>query len=89
VRLFYSEISLCISNPNIPAGVQASLLELAFNVGSRPVCRSTMMRLANAGQYRAACEELHRWGRAGGKRIRGLQNRRADSKRVLCLKGLT
>jgi lysozyme len=88
VRMFYVEISPCMSNPSIPAGVQASLLELAFNVGSRPVCRSTMMRLANAGQYHAACDELHRWVRAGGQRIRGLQNRRADSKRVLCLKGL-
>ena len=88
VQMFYAEIGRCMTNPSIPAGVQASMLELAFNVGSGPVCRSTMMRLANARQYHAACNELHRWVRAGGKRIRGLQNRRADSKRSLCLKGL-
>ncbi len=89
VLAFYREISACMTNPNIPTGVQASLLELAFNVGGGKVCRSTMMRMANAGQYRAACEELHRWVRAGGKRIKGLENRRADSKRKLCLRGLT
>ncbi len=89
VQMFYAEISGCMSNPGIPAGVQASMLELAFNVGSGPVCRSTMMRLANAGQYKRACNELHRWVRAGGKRVRGLENRRADSKRALCMDGLS
>ncbi|MCD9147807.1 lysozyme [Pseudophaeobacter flagellatus] len=89
VHMFYAEISRCMTNPDIPAGVQASMLELAFNVGSGPVCRSTMMRLANAGQYSRACSELHRWVRAGGKRVRGLENRRADSKRALCMDGLS
>ncbi|MEO3480291.1 lysozyme [Phaeobacter sp. CAU 1743] len=89
IATFYAEIERCMSRKDIPAGVQASMLELAYNVGSGPVCRSTMMRLANAGQYRAACDELRRWVIAGGKRVRGLVNRRADSKRTLCLKGLT
>lgn len=89
VQMFYAEIGRCMTNPRIPAGVQASMLELAFNVGSGPVCRSTMMRLANAGQYSRACNELHRWVRAGGKRVRGLENRRADSKRALCMNGLS
>ncbi|MEE2635503.1 MAG: lysozyme [Pseudomonadota bacterium] len=89
VRNFYAEIGACMTNDAIPPGVQASMLELAFNVGSPSVCRSTMMRLANAGQYQAACDELRRWVIAGGKRVRGLSNRRADSKRALCLKGLT
>lgn len=88
VEHFYSEISACMTNPNIPAGVQASMLELAFNVGSPKVCRSTMMRKANAGHFRSACDELRRWVMAGGKRIRGLSNRRADSKHSLCLRDL-
>lgn len=89
VRAFYVEIRPCMTNPNIPAGVQASMLELAYNVGAPSVCRSTMMRLANAGRYRAACDELRRWVIAGGQRVRGLANRRADSKQALCLHGLT
>ena len=88
VQAFYAEISPCMTNRGIPLGVQASMLELAFNVGSGPVCRSTMMRKANAGDYVGACNELRRWVKAGGKRVRGLENRRADSKHALCLKGL-
>lgn len=88
VQAFYAEISPCMTNKGIPLGVQASMLELAFNVGSGPVCRSTMMRKANVGDYVGACNELRRWVKAGGQRIRGLENRRADSKHALCLKGL-
>ncbi|WP_152618559.1 lysozyme [Leisingera sp. ANG-Vp] len=89
VQTFYAEISPCMTNKHIPMGVQASMLELAFNVGSGPVCRSTMMRKANSGDYVGACNELRRWVKAGGQRIRGLENRRADSKHALCLVGLT
>ena len=45
VCAFYAEIRPCMANPNIPLGVQASMLELAYNVGAPSVCRSTMMRL--------------------------------------------
>ncbi|WIY23774.1 lysozyme [Parasedimentitalea psychrophila] len=85
VESFYADIAGCMTNPDIPAGVQASMLELAYNVGSPNVCRSTMMRKANAGDYIGACNELRRWVNAGGQRIRGLTNRRADSKQSLCL----
>ena len=89
VKAFYVEIASCMKNPNIPAGVQASLLELAYNTGSGAVCGSTMMRKANGGDYVGACNELRRWVMAGGKRWRGLENRRADSKLKLCMQGLT
>ncbi len=84
---YYAAIAPCMENPDIPVGVQAAMLELAYNVGPRAVCRSTMMQRANAGQYSEACGELHRWVRAGGRRVRGLENRRADSKHALCLAG--
>ena len=86
VETFYADIAGCMTNLDIPAGVQASMLELAFNVGSPKVCRSTMMRKANAGDYPGACNELRKWVLAGGRRIQGLSNRRADSKRSLCLR---
>ena len=85
---YYKSLNVYMTNPNIPVGVQASLLELAYNVGVSDAGNSTMMRLANAGNYKAACEQLDRWIRAGGGRIQGLVNRRADSKVSLCLKGL-
>lgn len=85
---YYSKIEPCMTNKDIPVGVQASLLELAYNVGTGATCKSTMMKLANQGKYKEACRELDKWVKAGGQTVRGLQNRRADSKINLCLKGL-
>ncbi len=85
---YYTKIQPCMTNKDIPVGVQASLLELAYNVGTGATCKSTMMKLANQGKYKEACRELDKWIRAGGQPIKGLQNRRADSKINLCLKGL-
>lgn len=85
---YYARVERCMTNDNIPVGVQASMLELAYNVGTSAVCKSTMMRKANAGDYEGACNELSRWVRAGGRKVRGLENRRADSKERLCLQGI-
>ena len=89
VASYYSGVAACMSNPAVvPVGVQASLTELAYNVGVGAVCKSTMMRKVNAGDYRGACDELMKWVKAGGRTWKGLVNRRADSKRALCLQGL-
>jgi len=85
---YYSKLEPCMTNKNMPVGVQASLLELSYNVGTSSVCKSTMMKLANAGRYKEACNELGKWVKADGDVIKGLQNRRADSKAALCQKGL-
>jgi GH24 family phage-related lysozyme (muramidase) len=88
VAEYYAKLQPYMTNPNIPISVQASMLELAYNVGVSAVGNSTMMRLANQGKYVEACNELSKWVRAGGKVVKGLENRRADSKYNLCLKGL-
>lgn len=85
---YYRKIEPCMTNKDIPVGVQASILELAYNVGTGAACKSTMMKLANQGKYKEACKELDKWVKAGGQTVRGLQNRRADSKVNLCLKGI-
>lgn len=85
---YYKGLQPYMTNPNIPVSVQASMLELAYNVGITAVGRSTMMRLANQGLYKEACNELGKWVKAGGRTVKGLENRRADSKINLCLKGL-
>lgn len=88
VEDYYTKIEPCMTNKNIPVGVQASLVELAYNVGVGAVCKSTMMKLANQGKYKEACKELDKWVKASGQPIKGLQNRRAESKVQLCQKGL-
>lgn len=85
---YYRDLQPYMTNPDIPVGVQASMLELAYNAGTRAVGRSTMMKLANQGKYVEACQELRKWVKAGGQTVKGLQNRRADSKVSLCMKGL-
>ena len=85
---YYSRIETCMTNKSIPVSVQASLLELAYNVGTTGVCTSTMMRLANSGEYKAACAQLDRWVKAGGKTIRGLVNRRNASE-AMCLQDVS
>jgi len=88
VAEYYNKLKPYMTNPDIPVGVQASLLELAYNVGVVKAGRSTMMKLANQGKYTEACKELDKWVKAGGGKVKGLVNRRADSKVNLCLAGL-
>lgn len=81
-----AELDRCIAAPLAPHEA-AAVLDLAFNVGTGAVCRSTMARLINAGRpARVWCHELDKWVYAGGIRWQGLVNRRADAKRV-CLGG--
>ncbi|NGO50414.1 lysozyme [Allomesorhizobium camelthorni] len=92
---FYAPIAKCIPNyTSLPISLQASLLSAGYNVGVGAICKSTAARLARAGKYRAACEAVTRFNRAGGKVVRGLKLRRefGDKSRIgeleLCLEGL-
>lgn len=85
---YYQGLLPYITNPDVPIGVRASLTELAYNVGVQTVGTSTMMKLANQGKYVAACNELRKWVKAGGKTVKGLENRRQDSKVQLCMRGI-
>ena len=64
-----------------------SLNSWTYNVGVGAACGSTLMRLLNQGQYRAACDQLLRWNRAGGREVRGLTLRR-KAEREQCVKGI-
>lgn len=48
---------------------------------------STMYQLLKKGEYSKACDEFPKWTLAGGKRLRGLINRRAEERRM-CHEGL-
>lgn len=82
VGTHYSGISRCMDTVRTPTSVQASALELAFNVGVGAFCSSTMSRKINAGDYKAACLELDKWVKAGGVTVRGLVNRRNASEQM-------
>ncbi len=63
-----------------------SLVQFAYNIGSDALCKSTLMRKLNAGDYEGACNEMTKWVYAGGRKVQGLVNRR-EAERKLCLGG--
>lgn len=62
-------------------------VSLAYNIGGPRFCGSTAARRFRARQWRAGCDALVMWNRAGGKVVRGLQLRR-ERERQLCIKDL-
>lgn len=73
----WAGVSRCIVAP-IKDNEAAAVLSLAFNVGTTAVCRSTLVRKINAGAPPAEfCRELFKWVYAGGRKVRGLERRRA------------
>ena len=65
----------------------AALTSFAYNAGTDALRRSTLLRLLNQGQTRAACDQLLRWVNAGGRKLSGLVRRR-EAERALCLVGV-
>lgn len=82
VEQFYAEMSKVARVDVIPVSVQASLLELLYNIGVGQFKSSTILRLANQGKYAEACLQLDRWVKAGGVTVRGLVNRRNASEEM-------
>ncbi len=78
----------CLKDPDgIPDKTYVAFLSFSYNVGTGAFCRSTLVKKANRGDLRGACNELPKWVNAGGRRIKGLVNRRKDELRI-CLLGL-
>ena len=65
----------------------AASVSIAYNIGVSAFCKSTMAKQFRLGNDAAACKAFDLWVVAGGKRVQGLVNRRADE-RKLCERGL-
>ena len=57
-------------------------LSFAYNVGVAAVKDSTLLKYLNAGKFEAAARELSRWVYSIGKRLPGLERRRAREAEV-------
>lgn len=68
-------------------GEHVAYLSFHYNIGGAAFRQSTLLKLLNQDQREAACNELPRWVYAGGKRLAGLERRRAEEQR-LCLEGV-
>jgi lysozyme len=75
VRKFHEGMIACVNVPLTQKEFDA-YLSLAYNIGSRAFCSSTLVKLLNAGDYDGACKEILRWDYAGGERVLGLTLRR-------------
>ncbi|EJF91697.1 lysozyme [Bartonella tamiae] len=54
----------------------ATLVSFTYNVGIGAFRRSTLLKKLNKGDYDAVPSELMKWVNAGGRKIKGLVNRR-------------
>ena len=75
VQAFEGAIKQCVRVP-LSQGEYDAYVSLAYNIGSRAFCGSTLVRELNAGNYDAACKQILRWDRFKGQQIRGLTLRR-------------
>ena len=57
-----------------------SLVSFAFNVGLGTLQRSTLRQKHNRGDYEGAADEFLKYCKAGGKVLKGLENRRKDER---------
>lgn len=84
-----AEISKCVT-VEMDADEWRAYLDLAYNVGTPAFCRSTIVKLRNAGDRAGACAQISRWTfvagqdcRLTGSRCPGIVKRR-DYERALC-----
>ncbi|PYE89565.1 lysozyme [Phyllobacterium leguminum] len=77
-----------------PISVQASMLDLSYNIGTGAACSSTAARRMRERVWEGACHAMTAFNRAGGRVVEGLRKRReyGDAQRIgeleLCLAGL-
>ena len=66
----------------------AAILSMTYNIGVGGMCRSSVAKYANTGQWEKACKRMAEiYKTAGGKPVGGLERRRKLESRM-CLEGL-
>lgn len=85
---FETGMRACLKQPDaVPIRPYVTFLSLSYNIGLGAFCKSSVARLANAGDLRAACNRIPAFNKAGGRVIKGLVSRRGDEQKY-CLSGL-
>lgn len=57
-----------------------ALVSFCYNVGAGNLKSSTLLKLVNTKNFKAAAEQFDRWVYAGGKKLSGLVKRRSEEK---------
>lgn len=79
---FERGVRSCVTAPLTPSQMAASI-SLAYNIGTRAYCKSSIARKFNEGDPAGACDAFLLYNRAGGIVWRGLTKRR-QVERDLC-----
>lgn len=82
----YENDVLKVVRVKLTQGQFDALVSFAYNVGSRALSTSTLLKKLNAGDIKGAADEFLRWNKSGGKVMPGLNNRR-KAERDVFLKG--
>ena len=82
----HKKMMLYIKTP-ISVKEEAAYLSFTYNVGVGAFSKSTLLKKLNEGKRVEACNQLLRWDKAGGKRLKGLTLRR-EAENKLCLEGV-
>jgi lysozyme len=62
-----------------------ALVSFAYNLGIGALQKSTLLKKLNAKDYFGAANEFDKWVYAGGQKLKGLVNRRAEEKALFKL----
>lgn len=81
VARFEPEVLRLVKVPLSQAQFDA-LVSFAYNLGSKSLGSSTLLRMLNAGDYKGAAGQFDRWNKAGGKVLAGLTRRRAAERKL-------
>lgn len=78
----------CLNDPDsLSDKTYVAFLSLTYNIGVGAWCKSSVVRAANNLQLTAACRNILRFNKAGGRVIGGLVKRRSQEMK-LCMEGL-
>jgi lysozyme len=81
VRQFENALAGCVTAP-LTQGEYDAYVSLAYNIGAKAFCGSTLVSRLNAGDYAGACKQILRWNRFQGRVLEGLKKRREAEYRM-------
>lgn len=78
---FNSEMKKPVKVP-LPEHMEVAYTSLVWNIGIGAWNSSTLLKKLNNKEYAEACKQILRWNKAGGRVVKGLQNRREAEYKV-------
>lgn len=77
---YEAAVAKAITRPMTQAQFDA-FVSLCYNIGPGAFASSTVVKRFNTGDIAGAADAILMWNKAGGKVLKGLENRRADERR--------